>query len=117
MHYTIKQFKLREAQSLTMMANYCMGVKSPIQIPGVAIQGVEIAKPEMKDFSSSRKSELDGKRWSEGGYAYGYDYNYARSLDTSLKQIRFAHMEIFCFNGLELLIVNRNVWVRSIDAQ
>ena len=37
---------------------------------------------------AARKLELDGKRWAEGGYAYGYDYNYARNMDLSLKQIR-----------------------------
>jgi hypothetical protein len=34
----------------------------------------------VKDFVSSRKLELDGKRWSEGGYAHGFDFNYARDL-------------------------------------
>jgi hypothetical protein len=50
----------------------------------VTFQVVDIPKPEVKDFSSSRKSELDGKRWAEGGYAYGYDYNYLRNLGPML---------------------------------
>jgi hypothetical protein len=50
-------------------------------------QAVDLSKPEVKEFGSNRKLELEGKRWSDGGYAYGYDYNYARNLEALQKQI------------------------------
>ncbi len=40
----------------------------------------------MKDFISNRKLEMEGKRWSDGGYAYGFDYNYAKTMDSMKKQ-------------------------------
>ena len=54
------------------------------------IQVEETAKTEVKDFGSNRKLEMDGKRWWDGGYAYGFDYHYARNLEAAQKQIRFG---------------------------